>query len=150
MPDRFLPRHWSELGKRGQILLAFGVIWVGFGVGVLLAPTPPVYDLIPLISGIPGVGRGVAWILTGGIAVFYAWRPRRMVDDRLPFVMLYLMPAYRVVALTVSAIDYLLPGFGPGYSRGLIAALPFAGLVAAVMICASWLEPPVERWERVR
>ena len=35
MPRRLLPRPAREVGKRGQILLVFGLVWVGLGVGIL-------------------------------------------------------------------------------------------------------------------
>lgn len=144
MPKRLLPRHFHELGKRGQILLVFGILWMWLGLGVLLYPDPPQYSAIPMISDVPDAVRGYAWMISGGVAVAYAWRPRRFDHDGLAFAALYIMPAYRVVAFSLAWLDYVMPWFGFGYSRGLLAALPYAALVGAVMICASWAEPPTE------
>lgn len=128
------PRHPRDLGKRGQILLIFGAVWVGVGAGVLYEGDPAAWDDLPAFSWWTPTTRGLAWIATGLIAIVYALRPLRLRRDTIAFVALYIMPAWRVLAFTVE-------WFG-GYSRGWIWALTYGCMVATVMICASWPEPP--------
>lgn len=133
------PRPWREVGKRGQILLVFGFLWVGTGVGTLISPRPEAWDDVPLLREFPG---GWAWVACGAFAMFYAMRPRRVVHDGVAFVALYLPPAFRAGAYMLAWADSLTPFGAIGYPRGWLSALVYLGLVAAVMICSSWPEPP--------
>lgn len=46
MPRRLLPRPPRDVGMRGQILLVFGLVWIGLGAGLLIEGDPPHYDQI--------------------------------------------------------------------------------------------------------
>ena len=140
MTRHLLPRPWREVGKRGQILLTYGVLWVLIGVGTMTEPAPPAWTVIPLLAAFP---LGPAWVVTGLIAIAYAWRPRIIGHDGVAFLALYVMPAYRAGAYILGWVDSLIDGVGgPGYPRGWLTSLTYLAMVAAVMICASWPEPP--------
>ena len=150
MPRRLLPlppRPPREVGKRGQILLVFGLIWIGLGVGVLTEGEPAYYDQIVPFTWLPETVRAWLWIATGAVAVAYAWRPRIIAHDGLGFLALYLMPAYRCGAFLWGWLDSRLPlGGGPGGLGDLASALIYAAVVAAVMVCSSWPNPvPADR-----
>jgi hypothetical protein len=136
----WFPRTWCDVGKRGQILLVFGVLWVGVGFGTVTQPAPSAWANVPLLST---VSDGYAWILTGLLAVAYAFRPVRVTADAVAFVALYVMPAYRAGGYLLAWIDSLSPTMGgPGYPRGWLTSLLYLAMVAAVMICGTWPEPP--------
>lgn len=140
MVRHLLPRPWCEVGKRGQILLVFGILWLGVGWGTLTQPPPAAWANVPLLATFPD---GYVWLLTGAAAVAYAFRPSRLQNDAVGFVALYVMPAYRAGAYLLGWIDSLMPSVGgPGYPRGWLTALLYLAMVAAVMICATWPEPP--------
>ena len=42
---RLLPRHPREVGKRGQVLVLLGIIWIGLGAGLIIAGEPSHYAL---------------------------------------------------------------------------------------------------------
>ena len=140
------PRPPREVGKRGQLLLVFGLVWIGLGVGVLTEGDPAYYDQIVPFTWLPETVRAWLWIITGAAAVAYAWRPRIIAHDGLGFFALYLMPAYRCGAFLWGWLDSWLPlGGGPGYPRGWTSALPYAAMVTAVMVCSSWPNPHAVR-----
>lgn len=140
MVRRYMPRPWCEVGFRGQILLVFGVLWLGVGYGTVTEPAPDVWENVPLLLHIPD---GWLWLATGAVAIAYAFRPIRLQRDAVGFVALYLMPAYHAGAYLIAWIDSLSTTVGgPGYPRGWLTALLYLAMVAAVMICARWPEPP--------
>ena len=128
--------------KRGQILLIFGLVWIGIGVNVLHDGDPATWAKLEPFQAFSPVMRGWAWIVTGAVAVAYSVRPRIIHHDGLGFLALYIMPAWRVAAFVWSWLDGLLPLGGEGYPRGYLWALTYGCMVAAVMICASWPDPP--------
>lgn len=139
---KWLPRHLGEMGKRGQILATFGLVWVGIGLNVSAEGDPIAWATLPPFVLLPTPLRGLAWIITGLIALAYSLRPTRVHGDWIGFVALYLMPAWRVAAFTWTWLDSMLPLGGPCYPRGWLWAITCGCMVAAVMICATWPEPP--------
>ena len=137
-----MPRHPREVNKRGQILAIFGFIWVVIGVSVYQNPTLPGYEHL-LFSLIPTPVRAGAWIVTGVVAMAYALRPRSIDDDGIGFLALYIMPAERAAIFLWGYVEYLIPGDSPGYGRGLLAGSVYLVLVAAVMVVATWPDPPI-------
>lgn len=142
MLKRLLPRPWGEVNKRGQILLIFGFIWVIIGVNVYIEPDPAGWEHIWMFREIPRSIRAGGWIVTGGLAMAYALRPRWIDHDGLGFLALYMMPAERAAGMFWGWFDYLLPVGGPGYSRGLMAGCVYLVIVAAVLVVSSWPNPP--------
>ena len=139
-----LPRPPTALGKRGLILLIFGFIWVSVGMAVVNQPDPAGYEHL-LFSQIPRPVRALAWVTTGLLAVAIAFRPRLLHHDGFGFLALYVMPAERAAIFVIGWLDYHITGLGgPGYPRGLYAASVWLAIVAAVMVCATWPDPPNE------
>jgi hypothetical protein len=138
----FLPRPPREVDKRGQILLIFGFIWTVIGVSVYQQPALPGYGNL-LFSHIPLWLRAGAWIVTGVVAMAYALRPRVITNDGVGFLALYIMPAERAAIFLWGWVESITPGGGPGYGRGLLAGAVYLVLVAAVMVIATWPDPPL-------
>jgi hypothetical protein len=139
---QLLPRPPREVNKRGQILAIFGFIWVVIGVSVYQQPSLPGYENL-LFEQIPTPIRAGAWIITGVLAMAYALRPRHITDDGIGFLALYVMPAERAAIFLWGWVEYVTPGGGPGYARGLLAGAVYLTLVAAVMVIATWPDPPI-------
>lgn len=137
-----LPRPPRAIGKRGQVLLILGFIWIVIGVNVWQNPDPASWAHLPILHDVPRWIRGSAWIVTGLLAIAFAWRPQRIEHDGVGFLALYVMPAERVGIFFYGWLDYVFPFGGPGYSRGLLSAAVYLAIVALVMVCARWADPP--------
>lgn len=142
MLARYRPRRLSELNKRGQILVLFGLLWCTIGFSLYSNPNPGDLQHVWLFQVIPFPIRVGGWIGTGLVAIAYALRPKRIEHDGVAFLALYIMPAERVLGFLWSWIDSLVPGGTPGYTRGGYAACVWLVIVAAIMVCASWPNPP--------
>jgi hypothetical protein len=135
-----LPRTWRDVGKRGQILLAVGFLWVLTGMGTLTGPEPPAWANVVMLRDYP---VGVAWVATGLLAIAIALRPLRIEHDGAGFLGLYIMPAYYAAAYIIAWVDSLTPFVGSaGYARGWIASISYLAIVSVVLICANWADPP--------
>jgi hypothetical protein len=124
----YLPRPPREVNKRGQILLIFGFIWTVIGVSVYQQPALPGYENL---------------LFTGVVAMAYALRPSSITNDGVGFLALYIMPAERAAIFLWGWVESITPGGGPGYGRGLLAGAVYLVLVAAVMVIATWPDPPL-------
>ena len=146
---RYLPRPPALVGKRGQIMSAFGVGWVLIGLAVnddwaagIFAP----HLLIP-----PAV-RAFLWIFTGVLAIVSAWRPVGY-TDAFAWAGLYVMPAVRCISYFISWVDYMLPWGSIGYVNGWLFSGVYATIVSLVWICSGWPDvvltpdPPASRRE---
>lgn len=139
---RLLPRGPRQIGRRGAVLLTYGILWIVVGLGV--------YGSAGIGQGllhelIPSQVRGALWVGTGLLAVVYAWRPRGM-SDALGFAALYLAPAIRVLSYGVATILAALPGHHPGaYDNAWRFLVIYAAMVAGVAITSGWKEPITRR-----
>jgi hypothetical protein len=153
----FFPRPWSHVDSRGQILIVYGVIWVLIGSQVLIEPDPAGWENLPIVSSVPREIRALAWILTGSLAILFAWRPRWIAHDGLGFLALYVMPTERVFILVWGWIDSVCPPIevlgwftlfdGPGDPAGLRSAAIYLAIVAAVIVNS---RIPAQRMSDVR
>lgn len=137
---RWLPRRPSAVGYRGSILLAFGVAWVVLGIGTIQTEPPTTRDGL-LHELIPEEIRGWMWILTGLLAIAYAWRPLGK-PDGLAFGALIIMPSNRVVSFAFGWVESWWPWVLVGeHPRGWLWATLYGVMVFAVARCAAWPEP---------
>lgn len=136
----YLPRSPRYLGRRGAMLLVFGVLWIIMGAGTTQTPLDPDSPLVH--ERFPEGLRGSLWLATGALAIFYAWRPPGL-RDAVGFVALYAMPATRVLSFGWAYLDHLIPWIGgPGQDDAWRGAVVYAAMIAAVVITAGWPEPP--------
>ena len=148
MPKRLLPRPPTEMGKRGQILAVFGLTWIGMGYALLMDGDPVAWARLEPFEWIPATTRGWAWIATGLTAAVWSLRPRSIASDKIGFLALYLMPAWRVAALLWSWVDSFIDLGGVGYPHGWLWALVHLPMVVAVIVCSNWPEPIVTERDR--
>lgn len=133
-----IPRQcYRRLGFRGRFLLLVGIAYLAQGAASLdewgLAP----HDLAP------GWARFTLWTAAGLVAIATAWRPIQQTNPA-GWVALYIPPAAWSVSYALAFISYLVPaaGFPYAYSGGLAYAAVWGLVVAAVMVCSDWPEPP--------
>lgn len=143
MIDRVTRRY----GFRGTWLIVMGLLWILFGIGILIAP----YEPRPwvLFEMVPPIYRAPLWWATGGLALWQGLRGPRS-DDSLGHVALYVMPATRLVSFTVAWVvhgcSWVLVQFGQldhtvGLAQGWYAALIWGVLSVMLALAAAWPNP---------
>lgn len=128
---RRLPRR---LGRRGAILSGYGLVWVLYGYGQLIAPQPDRRGLELLLDLLPLHVWAWAWITAGTAALVSAWLPQG-VD----------VPGF--VALVVIVLPWMLAYFASWwplqtFPRGWIAAVIWGAITIPALVAAGWPEPP--------
>lgn len=136
-PRRYFAWLIVKFGRRGTLLILLGSIWVLQGVGVFSAPE----SSYALLSGW-NFPRGVAWIVTGIIGIWAA--NKRMGDDAVGFISIYIMAGYRVLAYLHEFIRWAWPWGDPGEFRGLFSALAWSTVLVAIIVISGWPEPEPE------
>lgn len=128
-------RYWLQLGqrvgRRGFVLILLGTIWVFTGLSALTGPEP---QNVPMLAEFDAL-RSLAWISTGILGIYAAFQAR----DRLGFIALYIMAAYRFLAYVFSFISWA-AGWG-GNGRGLAAASMWLVIILLLILIAGWDEP---------
>lgn len=142
-----LQRAATKYGWRGIWLMLMGVVWVLFGLGVLLQANPPRSWV--LYESLPPLAQAILWWFTGAVAISVGLRgPGR--DDSLGHVALYLMPAIRLLSFMLSWLIYLgyliahffgWQGHSIGYAQGWYAALIWSLTSLMLAIGANWPNP---------
>lgn len=121
------------LGRRGAILLCYGIVWAIIGYGQITSPAPDLRGLRLLLQTMPLDVWGWIWVASGLIAIVSAWLPPER--DWPGFLALPLM----VLPWTVS---YLLAWIIGDYPRGWLASVVWGAIAAPVLVVAGWREPP--------
>lgn len=140
-------------GWRGLWLMLMGVMWIAFGLGVMIQPNIPrswvLYEYLPPLA------QAAGWWLTGLIAVWAGLKgPAR--DDSMGHVALYLMPAVRLISFVFSWLIYLgslvaqdlgWKGHTIGFAEGWFIAAVWCLIQLMLAIAASWPnpEPPLPK-----
>lgn len=133
MPRRIVRRLGIQLGRRGAILLCYGVVWAIIGYGQITSPAPDLRGLRLLLQMMSLDVWGWLWVASGVIAFVSAWMPQG--KDWPGFLALPLM----VLPWTVS---YLLAWIIGDFPRGWVAAVVWGAIAAPVLVVAGWREPP--------
>lgn len=133
MPRRVARRLARMLGRRGAILLCYGVVWAIIGYGQITSPAPDLRGLRLLLQMMPLDVWGCLWVASGLIAIVSAWLPQGR--DWPGFLALPLM----VLPWTVSYLLSWIIGYFP---RGWVAAVVWGAIAAPVLVVAGWREPP--------
>ena len=121
------------LGRRGAILLCYGIVWAIIGYGQITSPAPDLRGLRLLLQTMPLDAWGWIWVASGLIAVVSAWLPQGR--DWPGFLALPLM----VLPWMVS---YLLAWIIGDFPRGWVATVVWGAIAAPVLVVAGWREPP--------
>ena len=121
------------LGRRGAILLCYGIVWAIIGYGQITSPAPDLRGLRLLLQTMPLDAWGWIWVASGLIAIVSAWLPQGR--DWPGFLALPLM----VLPWMVS---YLLAWIIGDFPRGWVATVVWGAIAAPVLVVAGWREPP--------
>jgi len=129
-----LARRLSRmLGRRGAILLCYGIVWAIIGYGQITSPAPDLRGLRLLLQMMPLDVWGWIWVASGLIAIISAWLPQER--DWPGFLALPLM-------VLPWATSYLLAWVIGDFPRGWVAAVVWGAIAAPVLVVAGWREPP--------
>lgn len=140
MPNRLIPPALLErLGRRGAVLLLFGLAWLLQGLilgaegpsgGVDLTASPHENLPFPIMS--------LLWVASGVLAAAVGLRhsPR----DHVGFVAASAPPLILTGSYLVGGVTWFLPGDSGGDPYGLPLALGWAVITLLVGIVASWPE----------
>lgn len=132
MPRRVARRLGRALGRRGAILLSYGIVWAIIGYGQITSPAPDLRGLRLLLQTMPLEAWGWIWVASGIIAIISAWLPQGR--DWPGFLALPLM----VLPWMVS---YLLAWIIGDFPRGWVATVVWGAIAAPVLVVAGWREP---------
>lgn len=132
MPRRIARRASRLLGRRGAILLCYGIVWAIVGYGQITSPAPDLRGLRLLLQMMPLAVWGWIWVASGLVAIVSAWMPPER--DWPGFLALPLM----VLPWSVS---YLLAWIVGDYPRGWLASVVWGAIAAPVLVVAGWREP---------
>ena len=133
MLRRVARRLGRALGRRGAILLCYGVVWAIIGYGQITAPAPDLRGLRLLLQTMPLDVWGWIWVASGLIAIASAWLPQG--KDWPGFLALPLM----VLPWMTS---YLIAWIIGDFPRGWVATVVWGAIAAPVLVVAGWGEPP--------
>lgn len=143
MPDRLIPRRLRQrLGRRGLVLLLFGLAWIVEGASFFLLTD--IYSAQPqyfLLDRLPLHVQGALWMASGLVSAVVAFRPRRE-PDTLGFLAVSAMPMLIAASFLVGTATYILLGSSL-WVLGALGFLAWSPIVLALAVVASWYEPPI-------
>lgn len=128
-PRRPVTHLSAVIGRRGAALLLIGCIWAGLGVSTLSLAELDRLD----------VAIGVAWIVTGTVAIMSA--TRRQGHDALGFLALYVMAAWRALANLADVVLWIVPDGRAGDLTSVVGVLVWCAVIALIVLVAGWKEP---------
>lgn len=140
--SQLVTRCYRRLGFRGRFLLLVGLAYLAQGVVTLETWGIAPHDYAP-----PWL-RATLWAGSGFIAIVTAWRPVRETNP-IGWLALYVPPAAWSSSYAVGWVGHLAPQLGIpyAYESGAANALVWGLVVAVVMVCADWPEPPANQGE---
>lgn len=139
MPHRLIPKHARErLGRRGLVLLLFGVAWLIQAVAVALVPDVPPTGLWH--EDIPNLLLAAMWFVSGVLSIGYAF-VRKHRNDTLGFLAVSAMPMFLAGSYGVSTFT-LLAATNPAlpWLFGPLGFFLWLAIAVALSVVASWPE----------
>jgi hypothetical protein len=131
------------LGRRGLLLLMFGLLWTCYGTAILFAELPPRFSEVPfpILSVLDGTWTGILWAGFGLIAVVVSFaRTHHKGKDYLGFNALLTPPFVWTLSYTWSAILWMTTD-GFGKSTAGVSLIVWLIVCAFVMLVADWPDP---------
>lgn len=136
-------RMFGLLGRRGLLLLMFGLLWMSFGFGVLTVEqlrftSEPARA--PLLSVLDHQQIGWVWIATGVVSLIAGLtRTRHGRSDILGFNALIVPAAVWFLGYVWSYLAWLMDG--SGRASAWVAAIVWLIVVVFVLLVAGWPDP---------
>lgn len=134
MPIRIVARRWG-LEKRSQVLLVFGVLWVGHGLGILATDAAPIPGFIHTYA--PNWLSALAWFACGMYAASVGVIGTRR--DAWAFTALTVMPMFRLLSFLLALLLWPADSLASGVAWSGIVV--WATVVQILMILADWPNP---------
>ena len=133
MPRRVVRRLGRQLGRRGAILLCYGIVWSLIGYGQIAFPQPDLRGLTLLLYVMPLWGWGCLWVASGLTAIVFAFLPQG--PDTPGFVALFI--------IVIPWVGSYLAAWWPlgMFDRGWIAAVVWSAIAAPLCVVVGWGEP---------
>ncbi len=136
-----ISRTIERYGRRRSILMLTGVVWIFYGVAVIVGPRNNPVSGLPH-TYIPEEIRFFLWFVSGIIAITAAfWQSKHGRAEALGFAVLYVMPAERTLSYLISWISAHPSVPGEGLPWGWLYALQYLSFVGIIYICAGWPDP---------
>lgn len=124
-------------GRRGQVLIAVGIGWMGMGWSVLFDHAILNDDAAILFELIANPTRARFWIATGLVAAIAGCRREW---QWLGFALATLMPVQRAISYLWSSIMWVVPGAPGGHLRSFGAGLFWTALVMLLWLVSTWTD----------
>lgn len=131
------------LGRRGLLLLLFGLLWICYGVAIVAVDLPPRFSDVhfPVLSMLDGFWAGLLWMLAGISAVVTAFARKSFKGkDSLGFNSLLIPPVVWVLGYSWSIVLWLCTE-QYGKPSGWVALVVWLIVCAFVMLVADWPDP---------
>ncbi|MFE3657290.1 hypothetical protein [Streptomyces sp. NPDC059165] len=122
-----------QLGRRGAILLCYGLVWALYGYGQIVQPQEDPRGLRPLLELAPAAAWGWCWVAAGLVAIVSAFM-REGAD----------WPGFLALPVVVLpwCVSYLAAWVLGQFDRGWIGALVWGAIAVPVLVVAGWRETP--------
>lgn len=146
-------RLFRALGRRGLLLLLFGVLWVLLGFGVLATPQPRFTGPGPavlVLTVLDDAATGWLWIAAGLASITTGLMRRQMRGrDAIGFNLLLAPPMLWLIGFIWSFGVWLITDESGRASAGL-GAIVWAIVCAWILLVAGWPDPddPAYRAEK--
>lgn len=140
-----------RLGRRGMLLLLFGLSWVLVGITGILFPqdrfSSPGIGPDMVLQLLDGPEMNLLWIIAGGIAAAVgALHDRRIINkhEALGWNAILTMPLVWMVCFIWSFSAWIWTDGESGRANGLYGSIVWAIISLAIMIIAGWPEEKSE------
>lgn len=133
----------ARLGRRGTVLLAFGVVWVVYGWAIHALPHS--VGALGILDKLPTDVWAGMWIVCGLVGAAHSLT--RDTRDTLGFSLLVIPPTVWAFGLWWAWLAALAPQVWPfdllpGNPYGWTAGIIWTGIAVVVATVAGWIEPP--------
>jgi len=140
-----------RLGRRGMLLLLFGIVWAMVGITNILIPqdrfSSPGIGPDRFLQILDGPELSLAWVIAGGIAATVGFFHDRRVFNKheaYGWNAILTMPLVWVMCLVWSFATWIVTDGEGGRANGLYGALVWTVVSLVIMVVAGW---PEEKFE---
>lgn len=133
-----------ELGRRGFLLILFGLLWIAFGVGVIVTPQPRFSGPgpeVPILHLLDMPISGALWIVAGILGVTAGLTRRRTRGhDAAGFNVLLAPVMLFLLGYLWSFATWVLTGES-GKETAWVSAVVWLIVCAFILLVAGWPDP---------